>query len=223
MWLGNEWSVLSESFMPPPVLPGFVGAAGINSYLRSSEEQEAYDGGKSDAFQCPYCGQIVESRYIPIIMQTNFKRENPPFLEEIQREIRITIENARHIIFFGYRLPPDDFIYKSHFAARKKKSEKPFFSLVIGVDKSAPNEWLSGDKLDNYIKDNPGQDIRATVKLIKELFDKPGIRAYMRGIPDVFLNGDSGDSNTVCKERVRDLLYPEAVFPKGWVERNNNV
>ena len=38
----------------------------------------------------------------PIVMQTNYKLNYPPFIEEIQRDMKIAISKAKHFVFMGY-------------------------------------------------------------------------------------------------------------------------
>ncbi|PTX16415.1 hypothetical protein SAMN04488598_10792 [Halanaerobium congolense] len=72
---------------------------------------------------------------IPMIIQSSFKLNHSSFIEEIQRDMRVAIEVAKHILLFGYSLPEDDVIYRSLLAARKKYSEQgniPYCSVATG-------------------------------------------------------------------------------------------
>ncbi|WP_195962657.1 hypothetical protein [Clostridium tyrobutyricum] len=45
---------------------------------------------------------MVSSINTPIVMQSNFKGKYPPSIENIKRDMRISVENAEHIILMGY-------------------------------------------------------------------------------------------------------------------------
>ena len=76
----------------------------------------------------------LPSHHTQIVMQSNFKSAPPPFIEEIQRDPR-RLQEADHIVFMGYSLPPDDVDYRAFFAARRSRgSEQPKCSVVVGKD-----------------------------------------------------------------------------------------
>ncbi|ATY83832.1 hypothetical protein CVV65_01640 [Kyrpidia spormannii] len=222
--LGDEWSLQSPGIFPPLPLPGLQ----FGFRAKSREEVMARRvRGCFDGVQCPFCGEITELKDTPLILQTNFKGGHGPSLEQIQRDMRASLEGARHLVFLGYSVPPDDFIYRSVFTARKNHAESVYCSVVVGYDPSAPDKWLIGDELKAHIQrvsERSGIDMSFVqmVESMWSIFGMQYVRAYARGIPDVFL--DPG-SQIVSADRVRELLYPAngfapGVFPSHQVVRN---
>lgn len=203
LYLGNEWRSMSSSLYPPP-LPANLSAAWRKP--RSAQEQEAFATGRCDFLQCGYCGAMTETKHAPLVIQTGLKGNNPPFVEEIHHEMRIALENAGHIVLLGYTLPPDDVIYRSVLAARQKRGwgAKPFCSVVVGLDAHAPDNWLAGEQLDNYIRAHSESAFANTVRTAREIFSTAQVRGYARGIPAVFLDS-RGEADY---DRVKELLYP---------------
>ena len=75
-------------------------------------------------------------------MQSNFKSAPPPYIEEIQRDLRAVVQEADHIVFMGYSLPPDDVDYRAFFAARRSRGpERPVKCSVV-VGKDGERRWL---------------------------------------------------------------------------------
>lgn len=214
MYLGDNWEYASVSLFPPPLLP-------ILSEQwrqpRSSEEAAAHKLGLVDAIQCAYCGALTELKNTPMLMQSNFKGPNPPFVEEIQRDMRIALENAEHIVLLGYTLPPDDVIYRSLLAARQKRTtgSPPCCSVVVGVDDAAPDCWLSGSELDAYLESGANLPLSRAVQAAREIFPAGQVRGYGRGIPTVF----TGCDGQACEQKILELLYPASRFPGHRVER----
>ncbi|WP_147564372.1 hypothetical protein [Clostridium tyrobutyricum] len=68
--------------------------------------------------QCPFCGIMVSSINTPIVMQSNFKGDYPPSIENIQLDMGISANRAEHIILMGYTLPKEDVIYRTMFSAK---------------------------------------------------------------------------------------------------------
>jgi len=199
---GDSWDEFSETLFPPPLLSSFSNGEAWSRYRRCAQEEEAFERGKADAIICSFCSTITEARHAPLIMQSSFKGEHPPFLEEIQRDMRVALENARHIVFLGYSIPEDDFIYRSIFSARKRRKEDPFCS-VLNFDGSQKRGWLSGDELPQE-----GENEKpSVVGKAASIFGKERVRACYEGMPGALLEG-----NSVSPEKVRDLLYPKEVF-----------
>lgn len=215
MHLGNEWSDDSPSLFPPQLL----------SFLnepwhapRSIEEKAAYNRGIFDYLQCAHCGTITELRHTPLIMQSSFKGNHPPFIEEIQRDMRIALEKARHVVLFGYTLPQDDFIYRSLLAARQKREgQEPFCTVIVGKDTNAPDSWLESDNLVHYLETLPDDNsFKRAIKSAQDIFGLDRVRGYARGIPDVF---SDHTKNFASKEKVMELLYPRKEFPNNLISR----
>lgn len=192
-YLGNEWNIYSKSLFPPQIIPSLA----YNNY-RSLEEKEKYDYGKIDAIQCTHCGHITETHHTLLEMPTNFKGSHPPFIEEIERDMKIAIQKAKHIIFMGYSLPKDDLIYRSIFAARKQIGKDSPKCSIVNFDSSLPDRWLYKEQLLSYNIDNSKREI---FNNISEIFGKDNIRFYGKGIPQVFLEDDK-----VSKKKIEKLL-----------------
>ena len=209
--LGDEWKVDSPSLLPP--LP-LLGGAWCKVEPRSKSERDARDRGRPDALECVYCGSMMGLERVHLTMQTSLKSNPPPYLEEMQRDIRVVLENARHIVFMGYSLPPDDVIYRSMLAARLGRKDSRgddntlLVSLVVGKEPDAADEWIGDDALDRCLPDLSGD----TQNLIRALRGIAGhgrnrtleIRVYRRGVPAVFGDGDEA--------RIRDLLFPHDLW-----------
>lgn len=208
MYLGNDWCYDSPSLFAPPILP-LLSANWRQP--RSLEEHTAFQEGGTDAIQCTYCGTLTELRHTPLVMQTSFKGQYPPFLEEIQRDMRIALEKAEHIVMMGYTLPADDVIYRSLLAARQKRDhgQGPYCSVVVGRQTQAPDRWLYDEELTDYIRQSEvcQSDFAAAIVAARDLFGSDRVRGYARGIPAVFTQAEKAS-----EERVLDLLYPQQAF-----------
>ncbi|MBQ8678190.1 MAG: hypothetical protein IJ530_00320 [Treponema sp.] len=163
---------------------------------------------KYDSLQCMHCGSETKASDAPMIMQTMYKSTPTSFLEEIQRNVKISLEKAKHIVLLGYRLPPDDTIWQHAFAegirARTESEDAAFCTVVVGH--KGEEKWINPDELDSYIKKykdkGDGYGIDAIQNAIA-IFGKNNVRAWTGGIPQVFGN---------CTEKnVKDLLYPDFV------------
>ena len=120
-------------------------------------------------------------------MQTSFKTSGPPFIEEIQREMRVVVEAADHIVFMGYSLPPDDVTYRAFLAARiRRDSKRPVKCSVINKSKRFHGGWHYPDDL----RHKPS--LPDPVSHAQELFGEQNVRYYGAGIPEVFRDGAVG-------------------------------
>lgn len=181
--LGDEWGYTSKSLFPP--LP--LASLGNYTQPRTDEEREVRKA-KNDAMQCVFCGTMTEFHHTTLVMQSAFKGSHPPFVEEIQRDMKVSLEKANHIILCGYSLPQDDFIYKSILTARHLREPNTVVKCsVINFEESAPKKWLYGNELQNFIKKHPESDFAKAVKQAKSIFGEH-VRGYGGGIPSVFLN-----------------------------------
>lgn len=213
MFLGDGWSLDDATLFPPHITNGV--RFGIAP--RSLEETEALQRGDFDAVQCAFCATITEVRDTPLVMQSSFKDTYPSFIEEIQRDMKVSIEKARHIVLMGYTLPSDDVIYRSLLSARKNYQEKIYCSLAVGYISDAPDRWMVGDELEEFIDsiENKKDGLPKAYKTATEIFGKEFVRGYAKGIPAVFL-----DQGVSTKQRVQELLYPNwAQFTGGHVQR----
>jgi len=213
-YLGSEWDIYSESLFPPQLVKNLS-----FSQPRSKEEFNDFKVDLVDSLQCQYCGKLTSISDSPMIMQSSFKLNHSSFIEEIQRDMRIAIEEAKHILLFGYSLPEDDVIYRSLLAARKKYSDQeniPYCSVATGRIADAPNKWLKGRELEEFLNKNPESSFAEVVKIAFDIFGKDNVRGYACGIPAVFMDKYGGHAS---KARIKELLYPKKIFSNNRVER----
>ena len=143
-----------------------------------------------------------------MIMQTMIKGMPTSFLDEVQRESRVLLRKARHVVLFGYQLPPDDILWQEAFAeavrCRRDTDDKAFCTVVVGH--LGEKRWLYGDDMMEYANkyrytsDAVGRGARAIVNAVA-IFGKGQVRAWCGGIPQVFYDGTEAD--------VKEILYPE--------------
>lgn len=204
-YLGDTWEIGSESLLPPPPLKSFVDAGQFKPWEHEkNKEQEAWDRGETDARTCVHCHTMTYAHHTPLIMQTNLKAVPPPFLDEIQREMRVVVQDANHVILAGYTLPTDDVTYRAFLAARisatvvdDKPSKPPVRCSIVGLNKEFGSQWLYPEEL-NILDSLPD-----VVKYAREIFGSTNVRYFGGGIPEVFLGGDA----TVSEGAVNKLLY----------------
>ncbi len=207
--MGDSWDLLSDSVLPNPIIPDFK-----KSVARSENEKKAFEEGRPDAIECPFCGNLTYASGIPLIMQTSFKGNYPPYLEGIQREAKVNLENTDHIVMFGYSLPVDDITWRTVIATRKarlhKHSKKALLcSIITGYGGS--NEWIVGkDKINDLINECKNNDEKSwkysidTVKQAISIFGIKNIRVYVGGIPDFWTKYHGS-----LEDRARDMINPE--------------
>lgn len=184
---GSEWNYFSKSlFAEPP-------------FGKESGEQ-----------LCEFCGYKLKPHNNALIFQTSFKGEHAPFLEEIQRDMKVCVQNARHVVLLGYTLPADDLVWRTALTA-KMNGEK-YCSVVVGY--KGPDKWLYGNELNSYISDHDNDSDRdcfgvAAIKNAIQVFGEDKVRAYTAGIPQVWADG---------KEAVHEMLYPKEFFKENILE-----
>jgi len=177
----HTWELDSYTLIPPPPLKAFV--LQESDHFRP-KERCASARGEVDARECVHCGTLTYAHHTPVRMQSNFKGSPPPFLGEIERELRVLVQNANHIVFMGYSLPHDDVDYRAFFAARRRRlgaevaCEQIRCSVVVGTE--GPGRWLGPSEL---------PCCQETVEAAVDVFGKDNVRYYGAGIPNVFLQG----------------------------------
>ena len=190
-YMGSEWRADSSTLIPPPPLRAFTD--GVDFQRRGDRETKEWDKGAVDARECVYCGTMTYAHHTQTIMPTNFKQAPPPVLEEIQRDMRVVVQNADHIVLMGYSLPPDDVLYRAFFAARQQRgSDIQVKCTVVGLDSDeqdnqcwlGPLEWSA--RMERRQKSDPP---RSTLEAARDLFGKENVRFYGGGVPNVFLEG----------------------------------
>lgn len=157
-----------------------------------------------DALECMHCGAQTLGFDAPMIMQTMYKSTPTSFLEEIQRNVKVAIEKARHIVLLGYSLPIDDTIWQHAFAEgirAREEGDEAYCSVVVGID--GEERWLYKKEIAEYIQRNPNTANTKTIQNARAIFGADKVRAWTGGIPQVF--GACG------MDDVRELLYPDFV------------
>ena len=187
-YLGDRWEADSPTLFLPPPLKAFVSCRPKS--LHKAEEREKFEKGAVDVRACVHCDELTEAHHTRVIMQSNFKTPPPPFLEEIQRELRVLVEGARHIVFMGYSLPRDDVTYRAFFAARRRRGpQNPLkCSVVVGSDERYRG-WLGPRDLSKVCDLGLKEDVQRAVEGAQGLFGRENVRFYGGGIPQVFLDG----------------------------------
>ena len=199
-YVGNQWDKNSRVVIPPPPLKAFVQNVQFPYY--DEKEKKEWDSGGVDARACVHCNTLSYAHDTQIVMQSNFKSAPPPFIEEIQRDLRVIVQDANHIVFMGYSLPRDDVNYRAIFAVRRRYDpERPVkCSVVVGND-STQNRWLGPSDLSDLNSVGIGAGGNETLEAAIELFGSENVRFYGGGIPGVFLDG-----GTVTESAVEGLL-----------------
>lgn len=188
---GDRWDLRSPTLLPPPPLPGFVVERPNNG---TDKEKEKWNKGKVDARECVHCHAMTYAHHGSAVMQSSFKVRPAPFIEEIQRELRVAIEKADHIIFMGYSLPPDDVTYRALFAARKSRSEHVPVRCSVVTGRGGADAWLTHDQ---FSAPGVGEDAKKTIEAAISIFGQENVRYYGGGIPQVFSDGTACDSDKV--------------------------
>ena len=202
----NDWGdYKSKKLIPAFPIPLFESVK-TDSKEFTQKEIKWRNELKYDSLQCMHCGSETKASDAPMIMQTMYKSTRTSFLEEIQRNVKISLEKARHIVLLGYRLPPDDTIWQHAFSegirARTETEDAAFCTVVVGH--KGEEKWINSDEMNSYIKKykdkGDGYGIDAIQNAIA-IFGKNKVRAWTGGIPQVFGN---------CTEKdVKELLYPD--------------
>lgn len=199
-YMGKDWDFFSPALIPPPPLKGFVTLAKTEQLPETGRENEAWESGKVDARACVHCQELTFAQDTQTIMQSNFKTPPPPFINEVQRDLRVATQAANHIIFMGYSLPPDDVSYRAFFAARRQRHEHLRCSVVVGKDWG--NRWHSPEEIDRLLLDMPDNEApRTTLEATRDIFGKENVRFFGGGIPPVFCDG-----NRVSLHRFQQLI-----------------
>ena len=189
-YIGDVWEMGSGSLFPPPPLKAFVDADQFKSWCAEDEEQSRWLLGEVDARACVHCKTLTYAHHTPAVMQTNFKAAPPPFLDEIQREMRVVVQEADHIVLAGYSLPRDDVTYRAFFAARTRRNlngdneaGQKVRCSVVGRDDRYGDGWIYPAEIRS--KGKPPK----AVKNAQGVFGRENVRFFGGGVPGVFLDG----------------------------------
>ncbi|MBD5448391.1 MAG: hypothetical protein HDR32_11840 [Treponema sp.] len=201
---GNHWEYKSQKLIPPFPIPFFE----YEDYELLTKQEWKWRKAllHYDSMQCMHCESETFAHSAPMIMQTMYKSTPTSFLEEIQRNVKVSIENARHIVLLGYQLPPDDTVWQQTFAeavrCRIQSNKKAYCTVVVGY--KGEKRWLYQNELEEYVpkykkdKDAESYGVPA-IENAWAIFGKENVRAWTGGIPEVFGNCAEAD--------VKELLY----------------
>ena len=188
-YIGDVWEMGSKSLLPPPPLRAFVDIGQFESWCAEAEE-EKWRLGEVDARACVHCRTLTYAHHTPVVMQTNFKTAPPPFLDEIQREMRVVVQEADHIVLAGYSLPPDDVTYRAFFSARTRRNlngdtdaGRKVRCSVVGLNHRYGNGWIYPAEI------RANGEPPETVKNAQDVFGEENVRFFGGGVPGVFLDG----------------------------------
>ena len=195
-YMGDEWETDSPTLIPPPPLKAFM--HDVKYRHRSEDERNAWAKGEVDARTCVHCPTLTYAHHTQTVMQSSFKSRPPPFLDEIKRDLRVAVQDAKHIVLMGYSLPPDDVDYRAFFAARRPRPVK--CSVVDLVDKGHAARWYGAEAWPSLLaKMDMGKPPRTTLEAARDLFGEKNVRFYSGGIPNVFLDGGRVTDAAVSK------------------------
>ena len=195
-YLGDRWEADSPTLFLPPPLQSF--ATCVPKSLHKREERREFTKGAVDVRACVHCDELTQAHNTPVLMQSNVKRPPPPFIEEMQRDFRVLIQKADHIIFMGYSLPRDDVTYRAFFAARQQRDpQRPVrCSVVVGCDEQR-RRWFAPTDLSNLPAVGLDDGVRRTLDAAQGLFGKENVRFYGGGIPQVFMEAGNVTESAV--------------------------
>lgn len=189
-YIGDVWEMGSTSLLPPPPLRAFVDVGQFESWCSGEEERSKWQLGEVDARACVHCKTLTYAHHTPVVMQTNFKTAPPPFLDEIQREMRVVVQEANHIVLAGYSLPRDDVTYRAFFAARTRRNlngdkdaGRKVRCSVVGLDDRYGHGWIYPAEI--RVKGEPPE----ALKNAQDVFGEENVRFFGGGVPGVFLDG----------------------------------
>lgn len=194
-YMGKEWNFFSPALIPPPPLRGFVELAGIKFGHEIEKERQAWERGEVDARACVHCEELTFAQHTQAVMQSNFKAPPPSFIDEVQRDLRVATQSAKHIILMGYSLPSDDVTYRAFFSARQKRhgnAEENAVHCSVVVGTQWGDYWHDPDGIDRLLPGmEKGEVPRTTLEAARDLFGRENVRFFGGGIPQVFCDGDA--------------------------------
>ena len=203
-YLGDEWDYQSRHMNPPFPVPLFEN----NDFNRTDKEKTWKAKLRYDSLECVSCGAETRTCDAPMIMQTMIKGMPTSFLDEVQRESHVLLRKARHVVLFGYQLPPDDILWQEAFSEairyRKDSDNAAYCTVVVGH--LGDKRWLHDDEMMEYVKkyrfteEAVGRGAKAILNAVA-IFGKDHVRAWCGGIPQVFGDGTEAD--------VKEILFPD--------------
>lgn len=116
---------------------------------------ENFPMSKGKSYTCAHCGNNkLNLKNSAMLLQTNFKVKEP-YIEMIQRSMRIALKEAERIIFIGYSLPEDDIDYRSLLIEANAHRQKNVY--VVLYEKNANNSFIEFDRLPDEKQKGPVQ------------------------------------------------------------------
>lgn len=190
---------------------------------RTKIEAEYQEHGECGVIQCIFCGSVTRPYDSPLILQSGIKAERHYVMEGIFRELGLVVGNARHIIFAGYSLPKDDYIYRcflqSSWAGQPAEQRKGNrFCTLISHDpayakRNGFKPWLYEKDILAYLGHKTAKtESKTTIRNLLELFDIKDIRVSLLGFPNIVTDHRSKN----LREATIDLLYPRHCFAEGF-------
>ena len=147
----------------------------------TSEEQKAWRRGEVDARKCVHCDTLTYAYHTSTLWQSNFKARPPSFIEEIQRDLRVVLKKARHIVLLGYSLPTDDVGYRALLAAHRQENAREAVRCTVVGKLKGYDRWVGPAELGKN-----GDVQKDTVRAAQDIFGADNVRFHGGGIPEVF-------------------------------------
>lgn len=126
-------------------------------------------------YRCSHCDQRLNLENSAMLLQTSYKVKSP-YNEEIQRSMRIAINNAKRLVFIGYSLPNDDIEYRSIFRISSSEPKKVY---VVLYQSGAPNKFIPAKEV---LKNN--NDNNEEIKRYCDIFGEENVQVNYAGFPD---------------------------------------
>lgn len=157
-------------------------------------ESRKWQQGELDYIQCRHCGRGIRMCDAEMVMQSGLKSAPSHILQRISHNVDNAVMDADHIVLMGYSLPSDDGSWVAELQSRSTRNGGSGIRCsIVGHADGAPNEWLFGDRLDEYCEEH------SVINRVRAVFGRENVRANLKGIPDVFES----------REAVRQMLYPD--------------
>ena len=128
-------------------------------------------------YKCSHCNKKLSLENSAMLLQTNYKIKSPS-LEQIQRSMRVALNNCDRIIFIGYSLPSDDVEYNS--LLRISNANKKEAYVVLYVD-NGENRFVSADEASKKCD----KDTEEIIKRFTNIFGKENVKVNLAGFPNV--------------------------------------
>lgn len=128
-------------------------------------------------YKCSHCRNTLSLENSAMLLQTNYKIK-APYIEEIQRSMRVAINEAERLIFIGYSLPSDDIEYKSIFRIGNKNNKQVY---VVLYHQDSPNEFISATEAMSRCHNS---DTENSIKRYCDIFGESNVRVNLAGFPN---------------------------------------